>query len=85
MLSYLDRKDEFQKIKGARPPRRKRKLLGALRGGAAHYGWSRDTFDQVTDLLYEARVLYREEWDWLRAVGPASLPERMADVRTAPS
>jgi len=71
---FLRDEDEFSKVQSARPPRNKRRLLGALRGGSAHNGWSRETFTQVVDLLYEARVIVRSELDWLTAVGPAVYP-----------
>jgi hypothetical protein len=73
LVRYLDVQPEFVALRGARPPRGKRGLLGALRGGAGSYGWSSQTFREVTDLLYEARVITREEADWLQAVGPAAM------------
>jgi hypothetical protein len=73
LLTYIDVQPEFVALRGARPPRGKRGLMGALRGGAGSYGWSSQTFREVTDLLYEARVITREEADWLQAVGPAAM------------
>jgi len=70
---YIDVEPEFVALSRARPPRGKRKLLGALRGGAGSYGWSSKTFREVTDLLYETRVITREEADWLQTVGPAAM------------
>ena len=74
VLEYIDVQPEFVAVRKARPPRGKRKLLGALRGGAGSYGWSPQVFREVTDLLYEARVITRQEADWLQMVGPAALP-----------
>jgi hypothetical protein len=71
---FLKDEDEFSRVQSARPPRNKRRLLGALRGGSAHNEWSPETFSQVIDLLYEARVIVRSEFDWLTTVGPAVYP-----------
>jgi hypothetical protein len=71
---FLKDEEEFSRVQSARPPRNKRRLLGALRGGSAHNEWSLETFSQVIALLYEARVIVRSEFDWLTAVGPAVDP-----------
>lgn len=74
LRSFLKDEEEFSRVPAAQPPPKKRRLLGAMRGGAASYGWSTEMFGQVVDLLYEARVIGRAEWDWLKSVGPAVNP-----------
>lgn len=74
MHDFMSQEDEFLATRAAMPPRRKRRLLGAIRGGAGSYGWADPVYRQVTNLLYETHVLSREELAWLQTVGPAGVP-----------
>jgi hypothetical protein len=74
VFEYIGREGEFGRMQLAPLPTRKRKLLGILRGAAGRNSWSRETFEQVLDVLHEGRVISFEEARWLTAVGPSEEP-----------
>jgi hypothetical protein len=75
VFEYIGREDEFGRMQIAPLPKRRRKLLGILRGAAGRNSWSRKTFEQVLDVLHEGRVISSEEARWLTAVGPSEEPK----------
>ena len=73
---------EFARTQLAIPPRRQRRIIGALRYAAALYGWPNRIFLEVIELLFHFRTISKGEWEWMKAVGPQAWPERVErDVR----
>lgn len=75
--THISEEPEFAHTKMARPPRRKREFIGGLRWAATSYGWSNEVFHEVVGTLRHFRLLSRDEFDWLSAVGPDVLPEQL--------
>ncbi len=78
LQGHLQEEPEFARTKLAKPPRRKRDLVGGLRWAAATYGWSTRVFGEIIDTLQAAGVLYVDEAEWMRIVGPTALQEKLA-------
>ena len=70
-LKYqMDLQPEFARTRTARPPSRRRPLIGGLRWAATSYGWSDKVFREVIEVLRLFRVLADDEWSWLNRIGP---------------
>ena len=72
---HVSAEPEFAHTKLAKPPRRKRHLIGGIRWAATSYGWSRKVFQEVIDTLQGFKVISADEWEWLKTVGPDVLRE----------
>ncbi len=74
---YLEAEPEFARTKLAKPPRRRRALVGGLRWAATTYGWSSRVFREIIDTLQAAEVLSVDEAEWMKIVGPTALQEKL--------
>jgi len=79
LSNFLKKDSEIARLAKVAPPSGKKRLLGGVRGSAATYGWSDETYEQVVNMLAEVRAITTEEWEWLTAVGPAVFPEHVRD------
>lgn len=73
---------EFARTQLAVPPRRQRRMIGALRYAATWYAWPNRVFEEVIEVLFHFHAISKGEWEWMKAVGPQAWPERIErDVR----
>jgi hypothetical protein len=70
---HMSAEPEFERTKKARPPARRRRVLGGLRWAATSYGWSDKVFKEVIDTLHHFRLLADDEVRWLKTIGPQVL------------
>ncbi len=75
LTKHISEEPEFAHTKLAKPPRRKRDVMGGIRWAATSYGWSQKVFQEVIDTLRGFKVLSEDEWQWLKTVGPDVLRE----------
>jgi hypothetical protein len=68
---------EFARTQLAVPPRRRRALIGALRYAATWYGWPHRVFEEVIEVLFQFHAISKGEWEWMKAVGPQALPDKV--------
>jgi hypothetical protein len=75
VLEQLNAEPEFARTKTAKPPSRRRALVGGLRWSATSFGWSKKVFEEVIDTLRYFNVITEDEHTWLKVVGPDVLPK----------
>lgn len=68
---------EFARTQLAVPPHRRRHLIGALRYAATWYGWPNKVFEEVIETLFHFHAISKGEWEWMKAVGPLALPDKI--------
>jgi hypothetical protein len=68
---------EFARTQLAVPPRRRRALIGALRYAATWHGWPNKVFEEVIEVLFHFHAISKGEWEWMKAVGPQALPDKV--------
>lgn len=80
LMDYIKRREEeLVATQSAKPPRRKRRLLGDLRGVAGNRHWPKEVFVDVVNVLHHSGVLTTDEWKWLLAVGPVAVSKHVLD------